>query len=308
MPGQLKEVRNRIVSVKKTQQITKAMKLVAASKLRKAQDRIIKIRPYADKLYGIMGNLMSGGDSGGGMAFGTQRPAENILIILVTSDRGLCGAFNSSISKMVRNTINTQYAQQKASGNVTLMFIGKKGYDLLKREPVKLNTDYINLFQDLNFDDSAALAELIMQQFLSKQYDIIHVAYNQFKNQIVQIPLVDTFLPVVKLEKPDIAKKSSAKNAGNAPKEDIKPDYLYEPDKEQILKELVPKILKTQFFRYLLDSNASEQGARMTSMDNATNNAEELLRDLSIQYNRARQAAITTEITEIVSGAAALQG
>jgi len=302
MPGQLKEVRIRIQAVKSTQQITKAMKLVAASKLRKAQDRIIKMRPYANKLYSILGNIASGGLGDVDMGYTKERPVEKVLIVLLTSDRGLCGGFNANVSKLVKGLIQNKYATQRANGNVTILNIGKKGYEALKKEKnVSFNTDYVSLFADLTFEDVAKAAERVMSEFENQNFDVVEVVYNQFKNQITQLPTVEQFLPIQKLQQDAPA---GTKKAG----ENMVNDFIYQPSQKEIIEELVPKILKTQFYRYLLDSNASEHGARMTSMDKATDNAEELLKTLGIQYNRARQAAITTELTEIVGGVAALQG
>lgn len=297
MPGQLKEVRLRIQAVKSTQQITKAMKMVAASKLRKAQDRIIKMRPYANKLYSILGNIAAGGTGDINVEFTKERPVEKVLIITLTSDRGLCGGFNANVAKQVKALLADKYATHRAAGNVTILTIGKKGYESLKKEAgIQFITDYMDLFNNLTFEKVSEVAELVMGFYANKTYDVIEVAYNQFKNQITQVPVAEQFLPIQKLEQPAGAKAS------------VVNDFIYQPSQKEIIEELVPKILKTQFYRYLLDSNASEHGARMTSMDKATDNAEELLKELGIQYNRARQAAITTELTEIVGGAAALQG
>lgn len=299
MSGQLKEVRIRIQAVKSTQQITKAMKLVAASKLRRAQDRIIQMRPYSAKLFEMLGNMLSGASASDlNIGYAQERPAEKVLLIVLTSDRGLCGAFNSNISKMVRLAIQTKYAKQKAAGNVHLLCIGKKGYEALRKETgLQINIDHLSLFSTLSFEESSQVSEWVLAEFLAKNYDVVEVYYNQFKNQITQIPTVEQYLPIQKLEPQEETATSKTK-----------PDFIYQPNQADIITELVPKILKTRFFRFLLDSNASEHGARMTSMDNATNNADDLLRDLTISYNRVRQAAITTEITEIVGGAAALQG
>ena len=298
MPGQLKEVRSRIQAVKSTQQITKAMKLVAASKLRKAQDRITQMRPYSAKLNDMLGNIVAGGTEAK-IDHAEQRHADNVMIVVLTSDRGLCGGFNTNVVKLVKGLLNDKYRSQRAAGKVQLLCIGKKGYDVLRKEAnLQINIDYINLFGSLSFDNALEAAELVLNGFLDKKFDVVEVAYNQFRNQITQIPTVEQFLPIAKLDAPKSEKSGK----------DIKPDFIYQPNQEGIVRELVPKILKTRFFRFMLDSNASEHGARMTAMDNATNNADDLLRDLSIQYNRVRQAAITTEITEIVGGAAALQG
>lgn len=290
-------------AVKSTQQITKAMKLVAASKLRKAQDRIIKMRPYANKLYSILGNIASGGMGDVNMNYTTERPVEKVLIVLLTSDRGLCGGFNSGMVKLTKSLINEKYAAQRANGNVTVFCIGKKGYESLKKEKgLKFNTNFLDLFTRLTFEEVSVAAEMVMHEFSSKNYDAVEVVYNQFKNQITQLPTAEQYLPIQKLH------AETAGEQHKASTDKVIPDFIYQPSQKAIIEELVPKILKTQFYRYLLDSNASEHGARMTAMDKATDNAEELLRDLGIQYNRARQAAITTELTEIVGGAAALQG
>lgn len=298
MSGQLKEIRTRIGSVKSTQKITKAMKLVAASKLRRAQDRIIKIRPYAQKLYDILTNIASGAEGDVSIDLSVARPVEKVLIIAVTSDRGLCGGFNGNIFKVVTQTIKEKYATQYEAGKVEVMCIGKKGHDLLRKdELLAFDTNFLDIFKDLNFAKSAEISEKVIAAFLSGEYDVIEVAYNRFHNQITQVPTTVQYLPIEKLET-KVEENTKA----------IQADFIYEPNQTEILEELVPKILKTQFFRYLLESNASEQGARMTAMDNATENAEELLKSLKLTFNRARQAAITTEIAEIVGGAAALQG
>jgi len=298
--GSLKEIRTRIVSVKNTQKITKAMKLVAASKLRKAQERILQMRPYSVKLSEMMTNIISGSEGDVSVAYAKERAEEKILLVIISSDRGLCGGFNSNIAKMVRSVITEKYAEQRDAGNVTVMCIGKKGHDALKKyNELKFDLTHIDLFKDLTFENSAKVSEELMQSFVDKKYDVIEMGYNQFKNQITQIPTVDRFLPI---------KKLVAEAPKEGEKKEMNADYTFEPDQATIIEELVPKILKTQFYRYLLDSNASEQGARMTAMANATENAEDLLKELKLTFNRARQAAITTELTEIVSGAAALKG
>ncbi|MEZ5004583.1 MAG: ATP synthase F1 subunit gamma [Chitinophagales bacterium] len=293
MPANLKEVRIRIGSVKSTQQITKAMKMVAAAKLRKATERILKIRPYSEHLSSILGNILSSVQGELELDFGKEREVNNVLIVVITSDRGLCGAFNSATVKATQLLIEEKYSHLRDSGHLKLMFVGKKGSDLLKKQYSKVNTNFVSLFTNLTFDNAAAAAEYIMDGYSRGEYDKVEVVYGKFKNAAVQETTVEQFLPVVNEEVEE--------GKGNA-------DYIFEPGKEEILLELIPKILKTQFFRYLLDSNASEHGARMTAMDAATENANELLKQLKLSYNRARQAAITTEITEIVSGAAALEG
>lgn len=293
MPANLKEVRSRISSVKSTQQITKAMKMVAAAKLRKATERILQIRPYADHLSSILANIMSSVSDEMELDLGKERDLNSVLIVVVTSDRGLCGAFNSNSVKEVNNLVKTKYADLEAAGKVQVLAIGKKGNDLLKKEVKNLNDKFMTLFGDLTFNNSAEAAEYIIDGYNRGEYDRVEVVYGKFRNAAVQETTVEQFLPVVNNEVEETTSNH---------------DYIFEPGKEEILEELVPKILKTQFFRYLLDSNASEHGARMTAMDSATENANELLKQLKLTYNRARQAAITTEITEIVSGAAALEG
>ncbi|MBK9462750.1 MAG: ATP synthase F1 subunit gamma [Sphingobacteriales bacterium] len=299
MPGQLKEVRDRIASVKSTQQITKAMKLVAASKLRKAQDRIVQMRPYSAKLYDMLRNIMAGGEGNLSAGYGAARPIQNVLIVVISSDRGLCGGFNANMVKLFKSTVEQKYKQAHQSGNITVLSVGKKAYEALKKDKsLHFITNHIDLFSRLSFEEAMQASEQIMKEFVDKKYDAVEVIYNQFKNQITQLPTVEQFLPIEKLDTASTPEKENA----------ARPDFIFLPNQENIIAELVPKILKTRFYRFLLDSNASEHGARMTSMDNATNNAEDLLVALNISYNRARQAAITTELSEIVSGAAALQG
>jgi F-type H+-transporting ATPase subunit gamma len=293
----LKEVRNRIGSVKTTQQITKAMKLVAASKLKRAQDRITQMRPYSQKLNGILSNLMEsleGEDVS--LALNKVREPKNVLIVLITSDKGLCGGFNSNLIKTTRTLLTTTYAAQLDAGNVTILPIGKKGYDYFKKnEKLKFNTSHIGLFNGLNFNASQEVSAALTQAFLNEEFDVIEIVYAQFVNAATQKFQVERFLPVASLQA-EGTKATAKKN-----------DYLFEPNKHQLLEELAPKILNTQFFKALLDTNASEHGSRMVAMDSATNNAQEMIRSLSILYNRERQAAITKEILEIVGGAAALE-
>ncbi|MBA3649787.1 MAG: ATP synthase F1 subunit gamma [Chitinophagales bacterium] len=287
MPGQLKEVRNRIKSVTSTQQITKAMKMVSAAKLRKATERITQIRPYSNKLNEMLSNIASGADVN--IELAQQREIKNILVVVVTSDRGLAGAFNSNIIKLAKQTISSRYQVQEKSGKVTIATIGKKSHDLFKRSALPLKADYTDMLQH-GFNRAADMAQWMMDAYINKEFDVIEIIYSQFKNAATQIFTVEPFLPVV---------KSSGKNASRI-------NFIFEPEQETLVNELVPKILKTQFYKIILDTIASEHGARMTAMDKASENANELLKDLSIKYNRARQAAITTELTEIVGGAAAL--
>lgn len=291
MPGNLKEVRTRIVSVKSTMQITKAMKMVSAAKLRRATERIIQIRPYSNQLNDILSNIVSNLQGDVSLSLAEEREVKKVLIVLVSGEKGLCGAFNSNVVKLTRTLINDQYAELASKGAVEIMFLGKKGLDGFKATRYQLNTNHIGILNKLEFTNVAEIAQSIMDRFNAKEFDRVDVVYNMFKNAASQFPTVEQYLPV----------KTQVKE-GNVQMA----DYIFEPDKEQLLMELVPKILKTQFFRFLLDSNASEHGARMTAMDKATENANELLKGLSITYNRARQAAITTELSEIVSGAAAL--
>jgi F-type H+-transporting ATPase subunit gamma len=290
----LKEVRVRIASVNTTQQITKAMKLVAASKLKRAQDRILQMRPYSEKLNEMLSNIMSGMESGGTLAFNKKRDAKKVLIVLMTSDKGLAGGFNSNLIKTARRLVNETYAEQKKKGNVTLLSVGKKGHDFFKKDKeLVFIDDHINLLQGLSFDKSKAVSEFLMQAFTEEKYDVIELVYAKFVNAATQSFMVERFLPVA----------PSSNNKGTK----TKADYIFEPEKGKLLEELVPKILNTQFFKAILDTNASEHGARMVAMEAATNNANDLIRNLKILYNRERQAAITKEILEIVGGAAALE-
>jgi F-type H+-transporting ATPase subunit gamma len=292
VPGNLKEVRGRIGSVKSTIQITKAMKMVSAAKLKRATDRIVQIRPYADQLSEVLQNLVANLQGEVNISYAEERTINKVLIVVITSDKGLCGAFNANTLKATKNLLSEKYADLNAEGKVDLLTIGKRAFEGFKTgSKGYVNKDFVNIFHHLNFEDAAKAAEYIMYAFEQKVYDRVDVVYGKFKNAGTQINTVEQFLPI------------STENTGAAKK---KADYIFEPEQEKILKDLVPKILKTQFFRYLLDSNASEHGARMTAMDKATENANELLKTLNIMYNRARQAAITTELSEIVSGAAAL--
>ncbi|MBS1620169.1 MAG: ATP synthase F1 subunit gamma [Bacteroidetes bacterium] len=293
MPGQLKEVRNRISSVQSTQQITKAMKMVSAAKLRRAQDAIIQMRPYAKKLQELLSNIVSSGEGGGEMSLATERPVEKALLIVITSDRGLCGAYNANLIKLAKAAIAEKYSEQQKKGHVTIWSIGKKGYEHFVKNKFKAEATYKDIFLNLNFENVQACAQAAIQAFREKQFDAIEIIYSEFKNAATQRFVVEQFLPIPKAENKQGANKA---------------DFIFDPAKELLVAELMPRILNTQLYKAVLDSNASEHGARMTAMDKATENANEMLRALKISYNRARQAAITTELTEIVSGAAALQG
>jgi F-type H+-transporting ATPase subunit gamma len=293
MSGALKEVRNRIKSVQSTQQITKAMKMVSAAKLRRAQDAITQMRPYAQKLQEMLSNIVSNGDGDVNMALAAERPVENVMIIVVTSDRGLCGGYNSNLIKLAKQVIADKYSAQAAKGKVQILPIGKKGYESFTKSGIKVVNQYWDIFTGLSFDKVQTAAKHAMDAFANKEVDAVELIYSEFKNAATQRFVAEQFLPVSK-----VAKTEGQKNA----------DFIFEPDKNVLIAELMPKILNTQLFKATLDANASEHGARMTAMDKASDNANELLKSLKISYNRARQAAITTELTEIVSGAAALQG
>jgi F-type H+-transporting ATPase subunit gamma len=293
MPGQLKEVRNRIKSVTSSQQITKAMKMVSAAKLRRAQDAIIQMRPYAKKLQELLSNIVSNSEGGSGMSLAVERPVESVLLIVITSDRGLAGAFNSNLIKLAKQTISEKYASQFAKGNVTIWSIGKKGYEHFLKNNYKVDATFKDIFLNLKFEEVQKAAQAAMKAFEEKQFDVVEIVYSEFKNAATQRFAVERFLPIPKVKKEEGSTKA---------------DFIFDPEKEQLIAELMPKILNTQLYKAVLDSNASEHGARMTAMDKASDNANEILRALRISYNRARQAAITTELTEIVSGAAALQG
>ncbi len=293
MAGQLKEVRNRIKSVQSTQQITKAMKMVSAAKLRRAQDSIIQMRPYAKKLQELLSNVVSNSEGAAGLKLAEVRPVENVLLIVITSDRGLCGAYNSNIVKLAKQTIADKYEAQLKKGKVAIWNIGKKGFESLSKAGYKTNETYKDIFLHLSFENVQAAAQAAMKAFENNEFDAIEIVYSEFKNAATQVFVAEQFLPVPKIEQKAGGKKS---------------DFIFEPEEDVLLAELMPKILNTQLFKAVLDCNASEHGARMTAMDKASENANELLKSLKISYNRARQAAITTELTEIVSGAAALQG
>ncbi len=293
MSGALKEVRNRIKSVQSTQQITKAMKMVSAAKLRRAQDAITQMRPYAKKLSELLSNIVSNSEGDINLALAAERPVEKVMIIIVTSDRGLCGGYNSNLIKLTRQLVREKYAAQHAKGNVQVLPIGKKGFEFFTKNGFKVVDQYWNIFTHLSFDKVQGASQYAMDAFANKEVDAVELVFSEFKNAATQRFVAEQFLPVKKT-----AKTEGQKNA----------DFIFEPGKDVLIAELMPKILNTQLFKATLDANASEHGARMTAMDKASDNANELLKSLKISYNRARQAAITTELTEIVSGAAALQG
>ena len=290
----LKEVRIRISSTISTQQITKAMKLVSATKLRRATSAITQMRPYAEKLQEILGNLSVTVDDERLATYFELRDVNKVLFVTVSSDRGLCGAFNANVAKKIKALMSTTYLKQYEQGNVHVMPIGKKAYESLKKDQsIVFNTGHMNLFQDLNATNVFNVGETILEAFRNGSYDKVVLIYNKFVNAATQIVKAETMLPVT----PEKSQNSSKVN-----------DYIFEPSKVNILQDLVPRSLKTQFYKATLDSFASEHGARMVAMDKATENAGELLKDLKVEYNKARQAAITNEISEIVGGAAALEG
>lgn len=292
MPN-LKEVRSRISSTISTQQITKAMKLVSATKLRKAQAGIVQMRPYSDKLNGILRNLSESVDNEKLAKYFHESDPEKVLLVIVTSDRGLCGGFNANVIKRAKALIESDYAEAAKKKQVELLFIGKKGYEALKKYNYKSHTNFMNAFTNLNADSVFEIGDFILEKYLSGEYNHVDVIYNKFKNAATQIVSNDLLLPVTF----SVSKKDKSKH-----------DFIFEPDKQLILERLIPRAVKTQLYRNLMDSFASEHGARMIAMDKATDNAGEILRQLKLQYNRARQAAITNEISEIVGGAAALNG
>lgn len=281
----LKEIRNRISSVSSTMQITSAMKMVSAAKLKKAQDAITAMRPYADKLTELLQSLSATLDADSGSKFAEQREVNKVLIVAITSNRGLCGAFNSNIIKEVSRLVKEDYANQE----VSYLTIGKKANDIFAKTG-KVLVNKSDVFDELTFDNVAAIAEMIMDKFVEGEFDKIELVYNKFKNAATQIVMKEQFLPIVPM-------------AGDTK---VNLDYIFEPSKEKIVEQLIPKSLKTQLYKAIRDSFASEHGARMTAMHKATDNATELRDQLKLTYNKARQAAITNEILEIVGGAEAL--
>ncbi|HLT89006.1 MAG TPA: ATP synthase F1 subunit gamma [Sphingobacterium sp.] len=288
----LKEVRNRISSVTSTQQITKAMKMVAAAKLKRATNAIVQLRPYANKLRDILAQV-SASVEGNDSPYTQDRIPTKVLVIVLTSNRGLAGAFNANAIKTTNNLIFGKYAEQHARGNLSIIAIGKRGHDFFQKRGFNVIGNYNELYSDLNFLNVSQVTEYAMQEFKAGNIDRVEVVYNEFRNAAVQVLTTEQLLPLVPQDKPETAVTAET-------------DYIIEPSKERIIEELIPKAIKTQLYKAVLDSNASEHGARMTAMDKATENAGELLKALKLSYNQARQAAITTELTEIVSGAAAL--
>lgn len=300
MGGSLKEVRDRIKSVQSTQQITKAMKMVSAAKLRKAQQAITQIRPYADKLDSMLVNILSNLDSDVSISYGVERHVDNALIVVMTSDRGLCGAFNSNVLKAAVKLVEGKYADAHKAGKLSMMFLGKKGqaYFIKNYNDIHFINDYVDIFKGLTFHEASKVGEFLMDSFNNGKLDSISIAYAKFRNPAIQYFMGEQFLPVVDTDEDAASEKDASYNV----------DFIYEPNQTELLEELVPSILQTTLFRYMLDTDASQHGARMTAMAAATDNAEELAKSLKLSYNKARQEAITNEILEIVGGAAALDG
>ena len=288
MPN-LKEIKSRITSVKSTIQITSAMKMVSAAKLKKAQDAIIQLRPYSNKLTEIMSSVSSASEDSSQNKYSEVRDVNKILLVPITSNRGLCGGFNANI---IKKTIEIE-KELNPKSELTILSIGKKSSEFFKKNKYNVHSTHDDVFQDVNYEDVSKIAELILNDFANEKYDKVILVYNQFKNAATQIVMQEDFLPL---------NKTQSENSQEAV------DYIYEPGKDEILNELIPKSLKTQLFKAILDSNASEHGARMTAMHKATDNATELKNELTLSYNKARQAAITGEILEIVGGAEALNG
>ncbi len=293
----LKEIKDKRASVASTKQITSAMKMVAAAKLKKAQDAIIQLRPYAEKLKEILGSISGSLKADEGNVYAQERDEENILIVLITSNRGLCGAFNSNAIKAAIQSALETYSDQMMANKVHFVAIGKKGNDFLKKNGYNVIFNGSELFDNLNFEQTTKISEMVMDLYVGGDYDHVEIVYNQFKNAATQVLTLEQFLPI---QMEDIEDEADASN--------LQIGYIFEPSKEYILKEIIPRSLKLQFYKSVLDSHAAEHGARMTAMHKATDNATEMLKDLALEYNKARQAAITNEIIEIVGGAEALKG
>ncbi|RPG53285.1 MAG: ATP synthase F1 subunit gamma [Flavobacteriales bacterium TMED84] len=288
MPN-LKEIKSRITSVKSTIQITSAMKMVSAAKLKKAQDAIIQLRPYSNKLTEIMSSVSSASEDSSQNKYSEVRDVNKTLLVPITSNRGLCGGFNANIIKKIIEIEK----ELNSKSELTILSIGKKSSEFFKKNKYNVHSTHDDVFQDVNYEDVSKIAGLILNDFANEKFDKVILVYNQFKNAATQIVMQEDFLPL---------NKTQSENSQDAV------DYIYEPGKDEILNELIPKSLKTQLFKAILDSNASEHGARMTAMHKATDNATELKNELTLSYNKARQAAITGEILEIVGGAEALNG
>ncbi len=288
----LREIRNRIATVKSTQQITKAMKMVAAARLKKAQDRVVALRPYAGKLKSVIGRLSSTSDSASMMLTAVDAP-KTVLLLVIGSDRGLCGGFNSNLFRFAEEEIRSRFADVQSAGNLHLLTIGKKANDYFRRRNFTIIQNHNGFFDRVSYDATAKITRQVTDLFLSGKYEAVHIVYNEFKSVIAQNRMLEAFLPV--------AQTSTGDGLESA-------EYIFEPSSAELLTNVLPLHLNTQLWRAVLESNASEQGARMAAMDNATENASAIIRELQLKYNQARQAAITTELSEIVSGAEALNG
>ncbi len=290
----LKEIRTRITSVKTTRQVTSAMKMVSAAKLKKAQDAILQIRPYAEKLSELLSSLSTNLENADNSVYTVQRAPERVLLVLISSNRGLCGGFNSYISKRAIMLAKTTYSKQLKSGNLDFLVIGKQGGKILRSYQMPSSADVNHLFDELTFEQVSRVAQMVMDGFVSGKYDRVELVYNKFINAAVQEQVNEQFLPVLPNAE-DLKKRMNL-------------DYIFEPSLENIVEELIPRSLKIQFYKALLDSHAAEHGARMTAMHKATDNATDLINELTLNFNKARQAAITNAILEVTNGAEALNG
>jgi len=289
----LKEIRKRISSVKSTRQITSAMKMVAAARLRRAQDKIVRLRPYASGLHELLVRVsLKVEEKENDMHYSRSSADEKVLLIVVTSNKGLCGSFNMAVIKETMRVVREKYNEQFRNKSLWLMTIGKKGSDYFRKTDLQIYEDHSNIYDDLTFENSSALASQVMKSFIAGEFDRVEFIYNRFKSAAMQVLRYEVFLPVEKSgqEEPELS------------------EYIFEPSAEEILRELIPKSLKIQFYSTILDSYVAEHGARMTAMHKATDNATELIRDLNLEYNKARQASITNQILEVVNGAEALSG
>ena len=282
-------------SIQSTQQITNAMKMVSAAKLRKAQDAIVRLRPFSAKLNSMLRDILSNIDPSTGREFIEKRPVNKALVVVVTSNRGLCGAFNSNVIKEAVRTINEDFSEVREKGGLSILCIGKRGFDYFRKRytDCTILDEHVEAFKDLSYEAISPIADFVVAGFKNGEYDAVNIAYGEFKNPATQYSKLVKYLPVP-IERPR--------------KSEMRANFIFEPSQEQLLHDLIPTILRVYFLRFLLDTHASEHGARMTAMDKATENAQELLRDLRISYNKARQEAITKELSEIVGGAAALEG
>jgi F-type H+-transporting ATPase subunit gamma len=295
--GKLKEVRVRISSINSTKQITSAMKMVSASKLKKAQGAVVKLRPYTSRLNQMLENVSSGLEGEIKTVFDKPRKVKNVLLVVITSNRGLCGAFNANIIKKAEAAIQNEMSEYLLNGSLTVMCVGKKALDYFRHHypDVKIIDDHVSAFEDLKQEATAAISNELMQYFEANEYDLINVFYSRFKNASIQYPEIVQFLPIL------------LSTEQNKDENDINADYIFEPEKDKLMIEIVKSTIHNNFHSYLLETHASEHGARMTAMENATKNANELLQDMKLEFNKARQESITKELLEIITGASALE-